>query len=66
MSCHRAIQTTQERRANQGGQWLKEFGDYKIKIRRTNLPNSWDDIMRTDWRHRTWKRHRLTQYHIAD
>jgi len=66
MSCHRAIQTTQELRANQGGQWIKDQGEYRIKIRgrRLNLPNSWDDIMRTDWSHRCWKRHRKHQYHI--
>lgn len=65
--CLRNIRTTQERRANQGGQWVKEFGnDYRVKIRgrRTKLPNAWDDIIRGDYNHRCWKQHRLTQYHV--
>ena len=67
MLCHRAIQTTQERRVNQG-QWNKDQGEYRIKIRgrRTRLPNSYDDVMRTDWKHRCWKRHRLNQYHVIN
>ncbi len=65
----RKIHTTQERRANQDGQWIKVttlwIGEIWIKIRpkRVKLPNSYDDIMRTDWKHRSWKRHRKTQYH---
>ncbi len=68
MSCHRAIKTTQEIRANQDGQWVKGDFDFMVKIRgrRRNIPNSWDDIMRTDWSHRCWKRHRHTQYHVIE
>jgi hypothetical protein len=27
------------------------------------LINAWDDIVRGDYGHRSWKRHRRTQYH---
>lgn len=61
----RNIRTTQERRANQGGQWLVWDGHrIKIRGRRTTLPNAWDDIPRGDWSHRSWKRHRRNQYHV--
>jgi hypothetical protein len=63
MAFHRQIHTTQELRANQDGQWIEDQGDYRIKIRgrRNNIPNSWDDLMRSDLRHKCWKRHRMTQ-----
>ena len=66
--CLRNIRTTQERRANQDGQWVGNDFGMKIKIRgrRLKLPNAWDDIPRRDWNHRSWKRHRLTQYHIIE
>ena len=63
----RNIRTTQERRANQGGQWIEDQGFLIFaKIRRTHLPNAWDDIIRRDYKERSWKRHRNTQYHVID
>ncbi len=69
MSCMRQPRTTQERRANQNGQFIKEWDGFVVKIRggRLNLPNAWDDIIRGDWSHRKcWKRHRKVQYHVVD
>lgn len=55
MGCLRNPRTTQEKRANQGG-WRR------AKRKPKNLPNAWDDILRSDMNHRTWKRHRRTQW----
>lgn len=69
MSCHRNIYTTQERRANQGGQFITEWYGFSVRIRggRLNLPNSWDDLMRGDWSHRKcWKRLRSNQYRVVE
>ena len=33
-----------------------------IKIKKHNIPDTWDDIPRTDVRDRSWKRHRPHQY----
>lgn len=52
---YRPINTTQERR-----HFDPEFGRTKRSLRR--LPTRWDDIPRGDYRHRSWKRHRATQY----
>ncbi len=42
----------------------EDLQDMKIKIRkvRRDLPTRWDDIPRGDYKHRSWKRHRNTQY----
>lgn len=42
-------------------------GIIKIRPRRKPLalPNLWDDVPRGDWGHRSWKRHRKTQYKAA-
>ena len=57
--------TTQERRMN-GRRDLLCIDGYEVRLRakrnQTNLPNTYDDPMRDDWRHRSWKRHRKTQY----
>ena len=59
---HRKPRTIQERRESQG--CLDE--PYKIKIRNKrnhrNLPNSYDDIKRSDYENKNWKEYRKTQY----
>lgn len=61
--------TTQERRAN-GKRDILDIDGYKIRLRGkrnlTNLPEAWDDIGRSDWRHHSWKRHRKTQYKCSN
>ncbi len=47
--------TTQERRL-----WDEEYG--RAKRSPHNLVNAWDDIGRSDATHRSWKRHRKTQW----
>lgn len=67
--CLRNMRTTQERRANQGGQWIKDQGviiPIKIRPRRVKLINAWDDIVRGDYNTRSWKRYRITQYRIKE
>lgn len=56
--------TLQERRETKALHKDEDLADLKIKIRvrREKLPTSWDDIPRGDYSHRTWKRHRKTQY----
>ena len=65
MSFHRRPRTTQERRANGKRHFLK-VDDYKVKIRprrnQANLVEAWDDLMHSYWGHRSWKRHRKTQW----
>lgn len=65
MGCHRKPRTTQERRAN-GKRGFLEINDYKIKLRpnrsMSNLVEAWDDLMFSYWGHRSWKRHRKTQW----
>lgn len=51
----RAMRTTQERRL-----WDAEYGRDRRAPHR--LPNAWWDYLRSDWRHRTWKRHRRSQW----
>lgn len=62
---HRRPRTTQERRAN-GKRHFLEIDDHKIKIRprrnQANLVEAWDDLMHSYWGHRSWKRHRKTQW----
>lgn len=59
VSCHRHIGTTPERRANQDG-WCRPARRPHV------LPNAWDDLMRGDRNHRTWKRHRKHQWKPKD
>lgn len=42
----------------------EDIKDYKIKIRkkRKNIPNYWDEIIRSDYKHFSWKRNRKTQW----
>jgi hypothetical protein len=47
--------TTQEKRF-----WDAEFGRMKRSPRR--IPGSHDDLVRSDYVHRNWKRHRSTQW----
>ena len=61
----RAPRTTQERRAT-GKRDSLHIDEYKVRIRArrnfTTLSSSWDDVFRGDWKNRSWKRHRKTQY----
>lgn len=59
---YRRIRTTHERRWAHA--WDDEEFAPKVRSRRNarNLPNSWDDIPRFDWRHRSWKRYRKHQW----
>jgi hypothetical protein len=58
--------TTQERRVNGKRSNFIEVDGYKIKTRPSrnwcNLVEAWDDIPRKDYKDRSWKRHRKTQY----
>lgn len=60
----RDIRTTQERRS--WFSFIMSMSDYPqwIKRRRSNkhVPNSWDDIIRSDLYDRSWKLNRKTQY----
>jgi hypothetical protein len=53
----RKIQTIQERRWNEAHKDL-----VKIRGNRKKLPDDWEDIPRSDINHRSWKKHRKTQY----
>lgn len=53
----RNMRTTQERRANQDG-------FCRAKRRANVLVNAWDDVVRQDMDHRSWKRHRKHQYKV--
>lgn len=65
MHCLRLVNTKQERRAAGRGNAVWVDG-YRVRVRAkrntANLPNSWDDIARSDYTNRSWKRHRKTQY----
>jgi len=65
---HRRLSTTQERRENS---FIKHDVDAKkhgVKARGRrcghNLPNNWDDLGRSDYGHRSWKRHRKHQWKV--
>lgn len=66
-SWFRSIKTYVDRREND---FCNEYDEdarfYGVRARaaRTsgNLPEPWDDLGRSDWGHRTWKRHRKTQW----
>jgi len=65
MGYMRHPRTTQERRANGRRDRLNIEGCV-IKLRpsrnMTNLTDTYDDPWRRDWNHRSWKRHRKTQW----
>ena len=66
-SVFRNVGTYSERREND---FCNEFDEdakfYGVRSRaaRTsgNLPEPWDDILRSDWGNKSWKKHRKTQY----
>lgn len=64
---YRHPKTTNERRQCTRRNWLW-FDDYRIRLRpsrnQINLPDTYDDVLRNDWGHRSWKRHRKTQYRV--
>ena len=57
--------TTQERRVNGKRSQITVDG-YEVKIRakrsQASLPCAWEDLLRSDDHHFTWKRHRKKQY----
>lgn len=57
---YRYVHTTNERRQNQNIDF-EELQGFHVKTRK-NLPNSWDDIVRTDHNDRSWKTSRKTQW----
>lgn len=62
----RRPKTTAERRQNQSRNGNLEIDGYRIKVRArrnsNNLVDSWDDLIFAAWRHRSWKRHRKSQW----
>lgn len=69
-TCLRNPRTTQERRANGKRSTHIDVDGYKVKTRarrsQCNLPCTYCDIIRKDLDHRTWKRHRRTQYKVIE
>lgn len=65
---HRHLRTTQERRENSFIKHDVDAKEYGVKARGRrcghNLPDSWDDYGRSDWGHRSWKRHRKHQWKV--
>jgi len=65
MGYHRAPKTTQERRAN--GRRCNNIDEYGVRLRgrrsQMTLPDTYDDMQRSDINFHSWKRHRRTQYH---
>ena len=66
-SYYRSVGTFNERRENDFCNDYDEdarFYGVRARAARTsgNLPEPWDDIGRSDWGHRSWKRHRRTQW----
>lgn len=55
------IQEIKRNRFDLQDEYVKE---YKIKIRRrrSNIPTAWDDITRSEYNNRSWKRHRKHQW----
>lgn len=62
----RHVRTNKERRDNvalMNDEDAQEYGvEPRGKRRGHNLPTAWDDICRQDFRTRSWKRHRKTQW----
>lgn len=62
MSQHKRPRTRQETAINH----LHAIeGIVKVRAKRLNLPDSYDDENRSDLGHKTWKRHRAAQYRAA-
>lgn len=65
-SYYRRIHTFAEHRDNEGLLRDEDAQEYRVIPRpkrvSMNLPNSWDDIGRSDYRNKNWKRHRKTQW----
>ena len=64
-SSYRKIRTTQEHRENDFLFCDEDALEYNINARPRryqNLPTSWDDIPRSDYRDKGWKRHRKYQW----
>lgn len=65
MGWYRAIRTTNERRHVDGYEVDRLEEEYDVPTtrgRRKHLPSSWDDISRSDYGIRSWKKHRKTQW----
>jgi hypothetical protein len=66
MGWMRYPRTTAERRASQGRGGEIKIDNYRIKIRARrnveNLTDAWDDGSVSTLGHRSWKRHRKTQW----
>lgn len=62
----RRPKTFNERKTAEAHMLDEDIQYYGIKIRPkrnfNNLVNAWDDIPRTNWRDKNWKRHRKTQW----
>jgi hypothetical protein len=39
---------------------------YVVRPKRLKLPTDWDDIVRSDFKRKDWKRLRKTQYRVPD
>lgn len=64
-SYYRKIRTTSEHRENDFLLFDEDALEYRIKARPRryqDLPTSWDDIHRSDYRDKGWKRHRKHQW----
>lgn len=42
---------------------LREVDEF-VRPKRRNLPNSWDDKLRSNWDNKNWKKFRKTQYKV--
>lgn len=63
---YRKLKTTNEKKAAIYHEMDEDIKYHNVKIRTqrnsNNLPNSWDDYKRSDFRDRSWKRHRKHQW----
>lgn len=67
MGYFRKIKTTQERRRWVADEELMgEYPELRLRAGRSfrTLPNSWDDIHKSAWEDRSWKRHRDRQWSV--
>ena len=67
MSYYRHPKTTQERKLYIGLCADQKELDVNIKLRAArsarNLPNAWDDLVKSSYRVKNWKIHRAQQHH---
>ena len=63
-SMWRYFRTTAEKRANIALDCDEDAREYGIKSRgrRRHLPSVWDDVNRSDWNAKSWKKHRQVQW----